>query len=113
MKRFGIKVLVVFLLGVPLFSTSKAFAADDVKNVATALAKIYKLESFANELLFGSFAATDAEPVASAKFTTNGRKSGSSGFKIKGLKRLQYKIDQNQFFDLRNDALQYVFKFQF
>ena len=113
MKRFSIKVLTVFLLGVPLFSTSQAFATDDVKNVATALAKIYKLESLANEFLFGSFAATDAEPTAGAKYTNNGKKSSSSGFKIKGLKRLQYKIDQNQFFNLKNDTLYYVFKFQF
>ena len=113
MKRFGIKVLMVFLLGVPLFSTSQAFAANDVKNVANALAKIYKLESLTNELLFGSFAATDAEPFASAKFTHNGKKSSSSGFKIKGLNRLQYKMDKTQLFELRNGALHYVFKFQF
>ena len=113
MRRFGIKVLMVLLLGVPLFSTSQAFAADDVKNVAKALVKIYKLESLTNELLFGSFAATDAEPFARAKFTNNGKKFSSSGFKIKGLKRLQYKMDQNQLFELRNDTLHYVFKFQF
>ena len=113
MKRFGIKVLTVFLLGVPLVSTSQAFAAQDVKNVAKALAKIYNLESLANEFLFGSFAATDAEPAPSAKFTTNSKKSSSSGFKIKGLKKLQYKMDQNQFFDLENDSLHYFFKFQF
>ena len=113
MKRFNLKVLVVLLSGVPLCLTSQAFATDDVKNVAKALAKIYKLESLASEFLFGSFAATDAEPVASAKFTNNGKKSSSSGFKIKGLKKLQYKLDQNQFFDLKNDTLHYVFKFQF
>ena len=113
MKRVSIKVLMVFLLGVPLFSTSQAFAADDVKSAAEALAKIYKLESLATEFLFGSFAATDAEQTASAKFTNNDKKSSSFGFKIKGLKRLQYKIDQNQFFDLKNDTLRYVFKFQF
>ena len=113
MRRFSKKVLTVFLVGVPLFSTSQAFATDDVKNVAEALAKIYKLESLANEFIFGSFAATDAEPIASAKFTNNGKKSRSAGFKIKGLKRLHYKIDQNQFFDLKNDTLHYVFKFQF
>ena len=113
MKRFSIKVLTVFLLGLPLFSTSQALAADDVKNVATALAKIYKLESLANEFLFGSFAATDAEPATSAKFTNNVKKYSSSGFKIKGLKKLQYKVDQNQFFDLENDGLHYFFKFQF
>ena len=93
--------------------TSQAFAADDVKNIAETLVKIYRLDRLANEYLFGSFAATDAEPLASKKFATNHKKSGSSGFKIKELKRLQYKIDQNQFFDLRNDHLQYVFKIQF
>ena len=113
MKRFSIKVLTVFLLGATLFSTSQVFAADDVKNVAKALARIYKLESLANEFLFGSFAAIDEEPAASAKFTNNSKKSSSAGFKIKGLKRLQYKIDQNQFFDLKKDALHYVFRFQF
>ena len=113
MKSFSIKVLTVLLLGMPLFSTSQAFAADDVKNVAKALAKIYKLESLANEFLFGSFAATDAEPVASAKFTNNGKKSSSSGFKIKSIKKLHYKMDQNQFLVLRNDGLHYFFKFQF
>ena len=113
MKRFSKKFLTVFLLGTPLFSASQAFATDDVKNVAEALAKIYKLESLANEFLFGSFAATDAEPVASAKFTNNGKKSSYSGFKIKSLEKLRYKIDQNQFFDLRNDALHYVLKIRF
>lgn len=113
MKRFCIKVWTVFQLGVSLFSTSQAFAADDVKNVAETLVKIYKLDSLANEYLFGSFAATDAEPVTSTKLANNRKKSSSSGFKIKGLKRLQYKIDQNQFFNLRNDSLQYVFKIRF
>ena len=113
MKRLSIKVLAVFLLGVSLFSTSQTFAEDDVKNVAAALAKIYDLESLANDFLFGSFAASDAAAVASAKFTNNGKKSSSSGFKIKGLKKLQFKMDQNQFFDLRNDGLQYSLKLQF
>ena len=113
MKRFNKKVLTLFLVGAPLFSTSQSFAADDVKNVAEALAKIYKLESLANEFLFGSFAATDAEPAASAKFTNNGKKSSSSGFKIKNMKKLHYKMDQNQFLVLRNDGLHYFFKFQF
>ena len=54
-----------------------------------------------------------AEPTASTKFTNNGKKSSSSGFKIKGLKKLQYKLYQNHFFDLKNDTLHYVFKFQF
>ena len=113
MKRFCIKVLTVFLLPVSLFLTSQAFAADDVKNIAETLIKIYKLDGLANEYLFGSFAATDAEPVASKKFVNNRKKFSSSGFKIKGLKSLQYKIDHNQFFDLRNDRLQYVFKIRF
>ena len=113
MKRFSKKFLTVFLLGTPLFSASQAFATDDVKNVAEALAKIYKLESLANEFLFGSFAATDVSTTASAKFANDGKKSISSGFKIKGLKRLQYKIDQNQFFDLKNNTVYYVFKVQF
>ena len=113
MKRFSIKVLTVFLLGVPLFSTSQAFAGDDVKSVAAAIAKIYKLESLANEFLFGSFAAPDVEPVASAKFTNNDKKSSSSGFKIKSMKKLRYKMDQNQFLDLKSDGLHYFFKFHF
>ena len=113
MKRFCIKVLTVFLLGVPIFSTSQAFAADDVENFVETLVKIYKLDSLANEYLFGSFAATDAEPIASTKFTNNDKKSNSSGFKIRGLKSLQYKIDQNQFFDFKIDSLHYVFKFRF
>ena len=113
MKRFCIKVLTVFLSGVSILLTSQAFATDDVKNVAETLVKIYKLDSLANEYLFGSFAATDAQPVAGTKFTNNNKKASSSGFKIKGLKRLQYKIDQNQFFDWRNNGLQYVFKIRF
>ena len=113
MKRFNKKVLTLFLIGAPLFSTSQSFASDDVKNVAEALAKIYKLESLANEFLFGSLAAPNAEPQASAEFTNKYKKSSSSGFKIKGLKKLQYKMDQNQFFDLRNDGLQYSLKLQF
>ena len=113
MKPFCIEVLTVFLLGVPIFSTSQAFAADDVENFVETLVKIYKLDSLANEYLFGSFAATDAEPVASKKFVNNRKKFNSSNFKIKGLKSLQYKIDHNQFFDLRNDRLQYVFKIRF
>ena len=113
MKHIGINVLTVFLIGMPLFSTSQAFAVDDVSNAAESLAKLYKLDSLANEYLFGSFAVTDAQPGASAKFTNNGKKSSSSGFKIRGLKSLQYKVDQNQFFDLKNDGLRYVFKFRF
>ena len=103
----------VFLLGAPLFATSQAFASDDVKSAAEALAKIYQLESLANELLFGPFAVTDAEPTANAKSINNDKKSIYSGFRITGLKRLQYKMDQNQFFDLKSDTLRYVFKFKF
>ena len=95
------------------FSTSKAFAAADVKSVAETLVKIYKLDSLANEYLFGSFAATNAEPVVSTEFANNGKKSVSSGFKIRGLKRLKYKIDQNQHFDLKQNSLRYVFKIRF
>ena len=113
MKRFSKKFLTVFLLGTPLFSASQAFSADDVKSAAVALAKIYKLENLASEFLFGSFAATDAEPTASAKNSNNDKKPSYSGFKIKSLKKLRYKIDQNQFFDLRNGALHYVLKIRF
>ena len=113
MKRISKNLLTVFLLAIPLFSTSQAFAADDVNNAAQTLAKLYKLDRLANEYLFGSFATTDAQPVAGTKFTSNGKKSSSSGFKIRGLKRLQYKVSQNQFFDLQNDGLHYVFKFRF
>ncbi len=113
MKRASMGILMVFLLGAPFFSTSQAFASDDVKSAAEALAKIYKIESLANEFLFGSLAATDADSTAGAKFTHNGKKSISSGFRIKGLKRLQYKLNQNQFFDLKNETLHYVFKIQF
>ena len=113
MRRFCIKMLTVFLLAVSFSSTSQAFAADDVVNIGETLLKIYKLDSLANEYLFGSFAATDAEPVANKKFVKNRKKFSSPGFKVKGLKSLQYKIDQNQLFDLRNDRLQYVFKIRF
>ena len=113
MKRIGINVLTVFLLGMPLSSTSQAFAVDDVNNAAETLAKLYKLDRLAEEYLFGSFAAIDAQPVANAKLANNGKKSSSSGFKIRGLKSLQYKLDQNQFFDLKNDGLHYIFKFRF
>ena len=101
------------MLGLPPFSKSQAFTTDDVKIVAEPLIKIYKLDSLANKYLFGSFAANDAEPIASKKFIYNGKKSNSSGFEIRGLESLQYKIDRNQFFELKNDGLQYVFKFRF
>ena len=113
MKCFCIKVLTVFLLGVPFFSRLQAFAADDVKNVAETIVKIYKLDSLANEYLFGSFVAIEVGPDASTGFTNNNKKSVSSGLKIRGLRSLHYKIDQNQYFDLKNDSLHYIFKFRF
>jgi hypothetical protein len=113
MKRFDLKVLLVLLSGVPLCLTSHAFAADDVSKAANALTKIYKLDKSINGHLFGSFAAIDEQANTRVKYTNNGKKSGSSGFKIKGLKGLQYKIDQNQILDFRDSSLSYVFKIQF
>jgi hypothetical protein len=113
MKRIDIKILVVLLSGVPLYSTSQAFAADDVSKAAEALAKLYKLDKALNGYLFGSFAASDVQANTSSRFTSYGKKSGSSGFKIRGLKSLQYKIDQQQTLDLRDSGLNYVFKIQF
>ena len=113
MKRFNLKILVVLLSGVPLCSTSQAFAADDVSRAANALTKLYKLDKSINGYLFGSFAATDGQANTRVKYTNNGKKSGSSGFKIRGLKSLQYKIDQHQILGLRDSGLNYVFTFQF
>ena len=113
MKRFDLKVLAVLLSGVHLCLTSQAFAADDVNKAAEALAKLYKLDKSINGYLFGSFAATDEQANNSTKYTNYGKKSGSSGFKIRGLKRLQYKIDQNQILGLRDSGLNYVFTIQF
>ena len=113
MKSFNLKVLVVLLSGVPLCLTSQAFAADDVNKAAEALAKLYKFDRLANGYLFVPFAATDAQADASAKYINNGKKSGSSGFKIRGLKSLRYKIDRNQVLDLKDSSLSYVFKIQF
>ena len=113
MKRFNLKILVVLLSGVPLCSTSQAFAADDVSRAANALTKLYKLDKSINGYLFGSFAASDAQANTSTRFTSYGKKSGSSGFKIRGLKSLQYKIDQHQILGLRDSGLNYVFTFQF
>ena len=96
MKRIDIKVLAVLLSGMHLCLTSQAFAADDVSKAAEAVAKLYKLDKSLNGYLFGSFAASDVQANTSARFTSYGKKSGSSGFKIKGLKSLQYKIDPNQ-----------------
>ena len=113
MKRFDLKVLVVLLLGVPICLTSQAFAADDVSKAAKALAKLYKLDKSINGYLFGSFAATNEQASTSVKYTNNDKKSGSSGFKIRGLKSLQYKIDQSQILDLKASGLSYVFRIQF
>lgn len=113
MKRFDLKVLAVLLSGVSFCFTSQAFGADDVNKAAEALAKLYKFDRLANGYLFVSFAATDAQADASAKYINNGKKSGSSGFKIRGLKSLQYKIDQNQSLDLKKSGLSYVFRIQF
>jgi len=113
MKRIDIKVLVVLLSGMHLCLTSQAFAADDVSKAAEALAKLYKLDKSLNGYLFGSFAASDVQANTSARFTSYGKKSGSSGFKIKGLKSLQYKIDPNQVLGLKESGLNYVFTIQF
>ena len=113
MKRFDLKVLAVLLSGVHLCLTSQAFSADDDNKAAEALAKLYKLDKSINRYLFGSFAASDVQANTSASFTSYDKKSGSSGFKIRGLKSLQYKIDQNQILGLRDSGLNYVFKIQF
>ena len=113
MKRIDIKVLVVLLSGVPLYQTSQAFAADDVNKAVESLAKLYKVDKLLNETLFGSFAATDLQAKISPKYSDKDNKSGSSGFKIKGLKSLQYKIDPNQVLGLKESGLSYVFKIQF
>ena len=113
MKRFDLKVLAVLLSGVHLCLTSQAFAAEDISKAAEALAKLYKLDKSINGYLFGSFSATDEQANTSTKYTNYGKKSGSSGFKIRGLKSLQYKIDQRQILDLRDSGLNYVFKIQF
>ena len=113
MKRIDIKVLAVLLSGMHLCLTSQAFAADDVSKAAEALAKLYKLDKSLNGYLFGSFAASDVQANTSARFTSYGKKSGSSGFKIKGLKSLQYKIDPNQGLVLKENGLNYVVTIQF
>ena len=113
MKRFNLKVLVVLLSGVPFYLTSQAFAADDVSKAANALTKLYKLDKSINGYLFGSLAATNEQANTIIKYTNGGKKSGSSGFKIRGLKSLQYKIDRNQILNLKDSSLSYVFKIQF
>jgi len=113
MKRADLKFLAVLLSGAHLCLTSQAFAADDVNRAAEALAKLYKLDKSINGYVFGSFAATEKQANTSTKFTNYYKKSGSSGFKIRGLKSFQYKIDQNQILGLRGSGLNYVFKIQF
>ena len=113
MKRIDTKVLAVLLSGMHLCLTSQAFAADDVSKAAEALAKLYKLDKSLNGYLFGSFAASNVPANTSTSFTSYGKKSGSSGFKIRGLKSLQYKIDQRQILGLRDGDLNYVFTIQF
>ena len=113
MKLFKIKVLAVLLSGVPLFISPQAFATDDVNKAIESVAKVYKVDKFLNETLFGSFAATDSPANFSPKYAYKSNKSGSSGFKIKGLKSLQYRIDPNQILGLKNDGLNYVFMIQF
>ena len=113
MKLFDIKVLAVLLSGAPLCISSQAFATDDVNKAFESLTKLYKVDKLLNETLFGSFAATDSPVNVSPKYTYKSNKSGSSGFKIKGLKSLQYKIDSNQILGLKNNGLSYVFTIQF
>ena len=113
MKLFDIKVLAVLLSGVPLCISSQAFATDDVNKAAEPLTKLYKVDKLLNKTLFGSSAATDSTANFSPKYTYKGNKSGSSGFKINGLKSLQYKIDPNQILGLKNSGLSYVFTIQF
>ena len=113
MKRFNIKVFAVLLLGAPLCLSSQAFASDDVNKAVESLAKLYKVDKLLIDTLFGSFAATDSPANVSPKYIYKSNKSGSSGFKIKGLKSLQYKIDPNQILGLKNSGLSYVFKIQF
>ncbi len=113
MKLFCIKMLAVLLSGVPLFISPQAFATDDVNKAIESVAKVYKVDKFLNETLFSSFAATDSPANFSPKYAYKSNKSGSSGFKIKGLKSLQYRIDPNQILGLKNDGLNYVFMIQF
>ena len=113
MKRFDLKVCAVLLSSAFFCATSQALGADDVNKAAESLAKLYKFDNLANGFLFGSFAATDPHAGTSTKYENNGKKLGSSGFKIRALKSLQYKIDQNQILDLKKSGLSYVFRVQF
>ena len=113
MKFVDIKVLALLLSGAPLCISSQALATDDVNKAVESLAKLYKVDKLLNETLFGSIAATDLPVNVSPKYTYKSNKSFSSGFKIKGLNSLQYKIDSNQILDLKNSGLSYVFTIQF
>ena len=113
MKHFDIKVLVALLSVAPFCILSQAFATDDVNKAVESLAKLYKVDKLLNETVFGSFAATDSSTNVGPKYTYKSNKSGSPGFKIKGLKSLQYKIDSNQILGLKNSGLSYVFTIQF
>ncbi len=113
MIRFKLKVFLVLLTGVPLCQPSQVFAADDVNKAVESLAKLYKVDHLVNEYLFGSFAATDAPSDISPRYNNNDNKSGSSGFRIRGLKSLQYKVDENQIFGMKANGLSYVFTFKF
>ena len=103
----------MLLSGVPLCLTSQVLAADDVSKAANALTKLYKLDKSISGYLFGSFGATDEQANNRVKYKNNGKKSGSPGLKVRGLKSLQYKIDRNQTLDLKGSSLSYVFKIQF
>jgi len=109
MNRLDLKVLVVFLSSIFFCITPQASGADDFNKATEALTKIYKFDKLANGYFFGSFAANDS----STKYKKNMKKSGSSGFNIRALKSLQYKIDQNQILDLKKSGLSYVFRVQF
>ena len=113
MKLFEIKVLAVLLSGAPFCISSQAFATDDVNKAVESLAKLYKMDKLLNETLFGSFAATNSSANIGPKYNYRNKKSDSSGFKIKGLRSLQYKIDANQSLGLKNSGLSYVFTIQF
>ena len=113
MKHFDIKVLAALLSVAPFCISSQAFATDDVNKAVESLAKLYKIDKILNETVFGSFAATDSSANVGPKYSYKSKKSGSTGFKIKSLKSLQYKIDSNQSLGLKNSGLSYVFTIQF
>ena len=113
MKLFVIKVLAVLLSGAPFCISSQAFATDDVNKAVESLAKLYKVDKLLSETLFGSFAATNSLANIGPKYNYRNKKSDPSGFKIKGLKSLQYKIDSNQILGLKKSGLSYVFTIHF